>query len=57
MIKIQQVRCPNCGKYAQRKYFTHNKMIETACPSCDYLLVNCSLTGQVLESYAPGLSL
>jgi hypothetical protein len=32
------------------------QVIETSCPVCDYLLVSCSRTGNVLEAYAPGLS-
>jgi hypothetical protein len=51
----QKVHCPNCGKLANRYYHLHNQSTETACPACDYLLKSCSLTGQVFESYAPGL--
>ncbi len=56
MIKIQQVRCPNCGKFAQRKYFHQPKLMQTACPVCDYLMINCCITGKVVESYAPGIA-
>ncbi|NJK51199.1 replication restart DNA helicase PriA [Candidatus Gracilibacteria bacterium] len=55
MNKKQIVRCPNCGNHATRHHFTNNQIIETSCPACDYLMVNCSRTGNVLESYAPGI--
>lgn len=55
MDKIQKIHCPNCGQSALRRYYDRHRMVETACPSCDYLLVSCSITGKVLESYAPGL--
>lgn len=51
----QKIYCPNCGNNAQRDYFTRNKIVQTSCPTCDYLMVNCSLTGRVLEAYAPGI--
>lgn len=56
MIKEQQIRCPNCGSHAKRFYYLKNQITETACPACDYLMVNCSRTGKVLESYAPGIA-
>ncbi len=57
MIKKQQVRCPNCGSLAERLYFAGNGIVQTACPSCDYLLVSCTQTGRVFESYAPGIGI
>ncbi|MCU0537953.1 MAG: hypothetical protein MUD14_29050 [Hydrococcus sp. Prado102] len=48
MNKKQIVRCPNCGSHATRHHFTNNQIIETSCPACDYLMVNCSLTGKGL---------
>ena len=54
---IQKVHCPNCGKLADRRFYLQNQVTETACPACDYLLKSCSLTGRVLEAYAPGLSM
>lgn len=48
--------CPNCGKEATRRYFYQSNLIETACESCDYLLVSCEETGNVIEAYAPGIS-
>lgn len=53
----QQIRCPNCGSHAERLFFTNNKnnqITQTACPVCDYLMINCTVTGRVLEAYAPG---
>ncbi|MBR8832350.1 MAG: hypothetical protein N5P05_002295 [Chroococcopsis gigantea SAG 12.99] len=57
MIKKQQVRCPNCGSMAERLYFAGSGVMQTECPSCDYLLVSCTQTGKVFESYAPGIGL
>jgi Zn finger protein HypA/HybF involved in hydrogenase expression len=51
----QEVRCPNCGSYAERHHFTNTHITQTQCPACDYLMVNCSLTGKVVEAYAPGI--
>lgn len=56
MIKNQQVRCPNCGKFADRQYFYKPELMRTACPVCDYLLINCRITGKVIEAYAPGIA-
>jgi len=56
----QTVHCPTCGSLAERRLLkkqqTSNQehCIQTACPSCDYLMVVGSLTGRVLEAYAPG---
>ena len=60
-IYQQKVRCPNCGSEAQRSYFPNeqkfynfcslNRIIETECHHCDYLMVMSSLSGHVLESY------
>jgi cation transporter-like permease len=56
MMRKQKVCCPNCGHPAERYYFQNNQIIQTACPSCDYLMVSSSLTGHVLESYSPGIA-
>ena len=64
----QTVRCPNCGSEAKRRYFTSsnqgfhrtcpdNKVIQTECEICDYLMVMCSLDGSVVEAQAPGTSI
>ncbi len=52
---IRHICCPNCGKEAYRRYFKHRQVIETSCPACDYLLIS-SLSGQVIEAYAPGIA-
>ena len=60
------VRCPNCGKFAERHSF--NKLlsdyidnqkksaIKTECKHCDYLMIMGSYDGKVVEAYAPGIS-
>lgn len=55
MTKIQRIHCPNCGDRATR-YIIDNAIRRTACPSCDYLLVQCAKTGKVIEAYAPGIN-
>jgi uncharacterized Zn finger protein len=55
MTHSQTIRCPNCGNHAVRQQIIHLNVTETACPICDYLMINCTSTGNVLESYAPGL--
>ena len=60
----QTVRCPNCGSEAQRLYFksneaiysscSGNQIIQTECDQCDYLMVMCSLSGNIVEAHAPG---
>ena len=52
----QTVHCPNCGSYAERQYIIEKDITTTQCPSCDYLMVNSSSTGQVMEAYAPGIN-
>lgn len=47
--------CPNCGSTAIRRYFHDSSLRETSCETCDYLLVSCEETGNVVESYAPGV--
>ncbi|HEY9668208.1 MAG TPA: hypothetical protein V6C91_15460 [Coleofasciculaceae cyanobacterium] len=51
----QKVCCPNCGSHAERLYFTKTYIMQTQCPVCDYLMINCSRTGKVVEAYAPGI--
>jgi DNA-directed RNA polymerase subunit RPC12/RpoP len=55
MQTIQAVRCPNCGSPAERHYLATSQQTQTQCPSCDYLMITCSRTGNVVEAYAPGL--
>ncbi|WP_365940302.1 hypothetical protein [Moorena sp. SIO3I8] len=64
METTQSVRCPNCGNMAQRHYLigsqaSHyacagDQVTKTECPGCDYLMVICSVSGNVIEAYAPG---
>ncbi len=51
----QQVHCPNCGHWAERYHLQADHLVRTQCSACDYLLITCSLTGKVIEAYAPGL--
>ena len=57
MSKIEKVRCPNCGSHAERHYSFKHHTVQTQCPACDYLMVNCSRTGSVVEAYAPGITM
>jgi hypothetical protein len=57
MIPLSQsIRCPNCGSPGERLYLLNQQLIQTQCPACDYLLITCSRTGNVVEAYAPGIS-
>lgn len=51
----QEIYCPNCGSQAERQYFVETHITQTQCPVCDYLMINCSRTGRVLEAHAPGI--
>lgn len=53
VLSKQTIHCPNCGSHAVRQQCLIEKEIvtETACPVCDYLLVNCQRTGKVVDSY------
>ena len=51
----QRIYCPNCGDRAERFHYLETKIIRTSCNHCDYLLVQCSETGRVIEAYAPGI--
>ena len=65
MQRTQVVRCPNCGSWAERHYFTSAQAIyqkcpcqqitQTECSACDYLMAICSITGQVIEAHSPGI--
>jgi hypothetical protein len=55
MFSIQNVCCPNCGRPAERHHIHESKITRTQCPSCDYLMVTCALSGKVIEAYAPGI--
>lgn len=56
MSIIQSVRCPNCGKLAERLYLPLLSQVQTQCGACDYLLISCTRTGKVFEAYYPGLN-
>lgn len=51
------ILCPNCGSSATRKHVLQSGLVETACQTCDYFLVSCKKTGNIVEAYAPGLYL
>ena len=48
------IYCPNCGDRATES-ISENDVKRTACPNCDYLLVQCAKTARVIEAYAPGI--
>ena len=52
----QTIYCPNCGEHAERHQCSDTKITRTSCYYCDYLLVQCSETGNVIEAYAPGIN-
>jgi predicted RNA-binding Zn-ribbon protein involved in translation (DUF1610 family) len=52
---VHVIHCPNCGSTAERYYLLDSQLTRTQCPSCDYLMITCSLTGKVIEAYAPGI--
>ncbi len=52
---IESIRCPNCGAIAERHHLAYLAQVKTQCEECDYLLVTCTRSGHVVESYAPGL--
>lgn len=55
MQVVQVIRCPNCGSQAERHHLSDNDLMRTQCHACDYLMINCSRTGKVIEAYAPGI--
>ena len=52
---VQKIRCPNCGSEGERHYIYDSQLTRTQCPTCDYLMISCTLTGKVIEAYAPGI--
>ena len=57
MQNVQIVRCPNCGNLAERRQLSDrlvpacDRVIQTECPVCDYLMVIGLPTGKVIEAY------
>lgn len=49
---IESIRCSNCGSIAERHHLSYLAQVKTQCEECDYLLVMCTRSGHVLESYA-----
>lgn len=60
------IRCPNCGNLARRRFLDEDcsvcqscpgqQITQTECPVCDYLMVMCWQNGKVFEAHAPGIS-
>ena len=50
---VQRVHCPTCGSSAERYHSHESGTMRTQCSRCDYLMVSCTKTGRVIESYAP----
>lgn len=55
MQTVQKIHCPNCGSEGERHYISDSQLTRTQCQNCDYLMVCCTLTGKVIEAYAPGI--
>jgi len=55
MPVVQKIRCPNCGSEGERHYISSHQLMRTQCPACDYLMVSCTRTGRVIETYATGI--
>lgn len=55
LIQVQMIRCPNCGSPGERHHLLEHALVRTQCPHCDYLMITCAKTAQVVEAYAPGI--
>lgn len=65
MQTSQVIRCPDCGSLAQRHYLmidrqvgtttAQHRLIQTECASCDYFIVTCADSGNVIEACAAGI--
>ena len=53
---VQRVHCPTCGSSAERYHLLESESIRTQCSHCDYLMISCAKTGNVIEAYAPSFS-
>jgi DNA-directed RNA polymerase subunit RPC12/RpoP len=50
----QSICCPNCGsRSAERRWIKAAQTVRTQCPDCDYLLISCAVTANVVEAYFP----
>lgn len=66
MEQTYSVRCSNCGSLAIRSHYNskgtkytnsqQNRVIQTECPTCDYLMVMCSSSGNVIEAHSSSTS-
>jgi len=56
IVNFIKIYCPNCGSSAERHYLLGEQLIRTQCSHCDYLMITCDRTGNVIEAYAPGYS-
>lgn len=64
MHVTQQIRCPNCGNFAERHHLSglegadygcpESRVTRIECAACDYFMATCVLNGRVVEAYAPG---
>jgi ribosomal protein S27AE len=52
---VETIFCPNCGKEAHNYHILAEEIVRTSCRSCDYLMIKCARTGNVIEAYAPGI--
>lgn len=55
-VSTQKICCPNCGSRTADRRWLETAQTVTECLDCDYLLISCSLTANVLEAYFPGQS-
>ena len=55
-VSTQKICCPNCGSRDADRRWLETAQTVTECLDCDYLLISCSLTANVLEAYFPGQS-
>ena len=55
MQTLQAIRCPNCGNFAEQYQFLGRQKVQIQCPICDYFIIKCSRTGNVLEAHVTGI--
>jgi transposase-like protein len=55
-IQVTRIHCPNCGNcHCERINVLDRSIQRIECINCDYLLITCTRTHQVIEAYAPGI--